>query len=153
MTSIDEQKNNPLHGVSLDQLLAEIVSFYGFEILAEYTRINCFKNRPSIASSLKFLKKTEWAREKIERFYLYTYKNLPKADESEFDIPPRKRLIPLHHKPKAPQKLVLGQAPAPKPRTAKSFSKTPRSDKGPRKTQQNDSSDKQSLDPYANAPR
>ena len=73
MTDIN-YKNNPLHGLSLVQLLTEIVDHYGFEILYAYLNINCFKNNPSIESSVKFLKKTDWAREKVEGFYLYQYK-------------------------------------------------------------------------------
>ena len=55
-----------LHGVSLKQLLTEIVDHYGFEILYAYLNINCFNTKPSIDSSVKFLKKTDWAREKVE---------------------------------------------------------------------------------------
>ena len=86
-----EQKNNPLHGVKLEALLQELVENYSWEILASEINLNCFKTNPSIKSSLKFLRKTEWAREKVERFYLYDYKKLPKPCKSEFDIPPRKR--------------------------------------------------------------
>ena len=113
MTQVDPQLNNPLHGLSLNTLLNEIVEFYGFSILAEYTRVNCFKKNPSIASSLKFLKKTEWAREQLERFYLYEFKNLPQPGEDQFEIPPRKRIIPANQKPRDPKVLVAGEAPRP----------------------------------------
>jgi len=113
MTLENEQLNNPLHGLKLDTLLDELLEQYGFEILAEYTNINCFKNKPSVISSLKFLRKTEWAREKMERFYLYQFKNLPKADDEQYEIPPRLRVIPAHQKPKDPAVLILGQAPPP----------------------------------------
>ena len=113
MTLENEQLNNPLHGLKLDTLLDELLAHYGFEILAEYTSINCFKNKPSVASSLKFLRKTEWAREKMERFYLYEFKNLPKADDEQYEIPPRLRDIPAYQKPKEPAVLILGQAPPP----------------------------------------
>ena len=63
-------KNNPLHGVSAKALLTELVNHYGFNILFAYLNINCFNTNPSIESSLKFLKKTDWAREKVEAFYL-----------------------------------------------------------------------------------
>lgn len=118
MTLENEQLNNPLHGLKLDTLLDELLEHYGFEILAEYTSINCFKNKPSVASSLKFLRKTEWAREKLERFYLYEFKNLPKADDVQYEIPPRLRVIPAHQKPRDPAVLILGQAPAPKIRSS-----------------------------------
>jgi len=52
MTLENEQLNNPLHGLKLDTLLNEVLDHYGWEILAEYTNINCFKNKPSVASSL-----------------------------------------------------------------------------------------------------
>ena len=60
--------NNPLHGLSLKNLLIEMVDHYGFELLFAYLNINCFKTKPSIDSSVKFLKKTDWAREKVEAF-------------------------------------------------------------------------------------
>lgn len=87
-------KNNPLHGVGLKDLLLEIVDHYGFEILFAYLNINCFKVNPSIDSSVKFLKKTVWAREKVEVFYLYEFKNLPSASSEQFLLPPRDRVIP-----------------------------------------------------------
>jgi uncharacterized protein (DUF2132 family) len=65
-----EQPNNPLHGVKLAIIVEELVDHFGWEKLAERVNINCFKNDPSVKSSLKFLRKTEWAREKVERLYL-----------------------------------------------------------------------------------
>jgi uncharacterized protein (DUF2132 family) len=125
MSQENEQLNNPLHGLKLDILLDELVTHYGFDILAEYTRINCFKNNPSIASSLKFLRKTEWAREKLERFYLYDFKNLPEPGEDQFEIPPRQRIIAQHIKPKKPKVLVRGEAII--PLSKESFIETHRS--------------------------
>ncbi len=121
MTDQNPMLNNPLHGLKLETLLEELVSYYGWEILAEYTRIRCFEKNVSMTSSLKFLRKTEWAREKLERFYLYNFKNLPKADDVNFELPPRKRIIPAHQKPRDPVELVLGEAPEPKPRKSNSF--------------------------------
>ncbi len=66
------QKNNPLHGITLEQIVTQLVESYGWEDLAEAVPINCFKSNPSINSSLKFLRKTPWAREKVESFYLYS---------------------------------------------------------------------------------
>lgn len=63
-------KNNPLHGKTLEIILTELVEFYGFEELALYININCFKTNPSIKSSLVFLRKTPWARQKVEQLYL-----------------------------------------------------------------------------------
>ena len=103
-------KNNPLHGVSLKKMLTEIVDHYGFEILFAYLNINCFKNNPSIASSIKFLKKTDWAREKVEVFYLYEFKNLPKASPEQFLLSPRDRIIPDDQTPGEPADLSLEDA-------------------------------------------
>ncbi len=102
--------NNPLHGLGLKSLLVEIVDQYGFEILFAYLNINCFKTNPSIDSSVKFLKKTDWAREKVEAFYLYEYKNLPKASYEQFSLPPRERVIPQDQAPGDPKELSLEDA-------------------------------------------
>ena len=64
------QKNNPLHGKTLEMILTELVEFYGWPQLAYLIRINCFSNDPSIKSSLTFLRKTEWARKKVEELYV-----------------------------------------------------------------------------------
>ena len=66
----DSQRNNPLHGVTLEMILARLVDRYGWEELARTININCFTHEPSIKSSLKFLRKTPWAREKVESLYL-----------------------------------------------------------------------------------
>ncbi len=65
-----QQANNPLHGVKLVDMLEKLVADYGWEKLAIKINVNCFKNDPSIKSSLKFLRKTPWARDKVERLYL-----------------------------------------------------------------------------------
>lgn len=103
-------KNNPLHGVSLKNLLIELVDHYGFEILFAYLNINCFKTKPSIESSVKFLKKTDWAREKVEGFYLYEYKSLPRASSEQFKLPPRDRIIPDNQQVGEPNQLSLEDA-------------------------------------------
>jgi uncharacterized protein (DUF2132 family) len=103
-------KNNPLHGLSLKNLLIEIVDQYGFEILFAYLNINCFKTNPSIDSSVKFLKKIDWARKKVEGFYLYEYKNLPRASYEQFLLPPRDRVVPEDQTPGKPKELSLEDA-------------------------------------------
>jgi len=103
-------KNNPLHGLSLKNLLIELVDHYGFEILYAYLNINCFKTNASIESSIKFLKKTDWAREKVEAFYMYQYKSLPKVSSTQFDIPPRDRVVPEGQQPGEPAELSLEDA-------------------------------------------
>ena len=103
-------KSNPLNGVGLKNLLIEIVDHYGFQILFAYLNINCFKTNPSIESSVKFLKKTDWAREKVEAFYMYEFKNLPKASPEQFALPPRDRIVPGDQTPGTPAELNLEDA-------------------------------------------
>ena len=103
-------KSNPLHGLSLKNMLIELKDHYDFDILFAYLNINCFKTNPSIESSVKFLKKTDWAREKVEAFYLYQYKNLPKASDEQFALAPRDRVIPDGQTPGEPAKLTLEDA-------------------------------------------
>jgi uncharacterized protein (DUF2132 family) len=64
--------NDPLHGVTLEKILISLVEHYGWEELGQRIRIRCFNSDPSIQSSLKFLRKTEWARKKVEDLYLWT---------------------------------------------------------------------------------
>lgn len=70
MATIIKQQNNPLHGITLEMLVTVLFENYGWEGLAERIPVNCFMNDPSIQSSLKFLRKTPWAREKVEQLYL-----------------------------------------------------------------------------------
>jgi uncharacterized protein (DUF2132 family) len=65
------QKNNPLHNITLEQIMNYLVETCGWPYLAEQININCFQNNPTIKSSLTFLRKTPWARTKVESFYLY----------------------------------------------------------------------------------
>lgn len=62
--------NDPLHGISLETLLTTLVNFYGWKQLGNIIKINCFNDNPSINSSLKFLRKTPWARKKVEDLYI-----------------------------------------------------------------------------------
>lgn len=71
----EKQPNNPLHGIKLADILAELVARYGWEKLGMKIAIRCFTHDPSIKSSLKFLRKTPWAREKVERLYLNSIRN------------------------------------------------------------------------------
>ena len=63
--------NNPLHGITLERMLNELVEEFGWDNLADMIRIRCFAYDPSIKSSLKFLRKTPWARQKVEDVYLW----------------------------------------------------------------------------------
>jgi len=69
------QNNNPLHGITLQKILEQLVAYYGFDTLGELIKIKCFTDNPSIKSSLTFLRKTAWARAKVEELYVRT---LPK---------------------------------------------------------------------------
>lgn len=64
------QPNNPLHGVKLEQIINELVAYYGWEHLGSRVSIRCFTHDPSVKSSLKFLRRTPWARAKVEHLYL-----------------------------------------------------------------------------------
>ncbi len=65
-----EQPNNPLHGITLKTIVEELVARKGWAYLAKRVNVRCFQNEPSLKSSLKFLRKTPWAREKVEQLYL-----------------------------------------------------------------------------------
>ena len=67
-----QQSNDPLHGKTLKMILEHLVEFYGWKQLSGHIRINCFSNNPTIKSSLTFLRKTPWAREKVEKLYIET---------------------------------------------------------------------------------
>lgn len=69
----EKQANNPLHGITLQLILEQLVDKYGWEELGSRIRIRCFTHDPSIKSSLTFLRKTPWAREKVERLYIKTF--------------------------------------------------------------------------------
>jgi len=71
-------KNNPLHGITLQKILEQLVAFYGFDTLGELIKIKCFTENPSIKSSLTFLRKTEWARTKVENLYIRSLSKFPK---------------------------------------------------------------------------
>jgi uncharacterized protein (DUF2132 family) len=66
-----EQPNNPLHGVTLEMILQQLVAHYGWAELGQQIEIRCFNSDPSIASSLKFLRRTPWARERVESLYVH----------------------------------------------------------------------------------
>ena len=70
---MSNQVNNPLHGITLQIIVEQLVAFYGFDTLGELIKIKCFTDNPSIKSSLTFLRKTDWARKKVEELYLTNY--------------------------------------------------------------------------------
>lgn len=72
---LEKKSPDPLHGKTLQKILEELIAFYGFDTLGELIKIKCFNENPSLKSSLTFLRKTEWARKKVEELYIDT---LPK---------------------------------------------------------------------------
>ena len=70
MPIMNKQINNPLHGKTLEAILNELVETYGFLELSNLIDINCFKSNPSVKSSLTFLRRTPWARTKVEQLYI-----------------------------------------------------------------------------------
>ena len=70
-TSVKEQPRNPLHGLTLEAIVCELEAYYGWVELGQRIPVRCFTQDPSVKSSLKFLRKTPWAREKVEGLYLF----------------------------------------------------------------------------------
>lgn len=76
---MENQPNNPLHGIKLEKIVTDLQAYYGWEYMGHVIKINCFISNPSIKSSLKFLRRTPWARAKVEAMYLnYLKHNNPK---------------------------------------------------------------------------
>lgn len=74
----NQPSKDPLHGISLQKIVEKLVGFYGFDTLSELINIKCFKDNPSVKSSLTFLRKTDWARQKVEQLYVKTLPKFPK---------------------------------------------------------------------------
>ena len=70
---MQDQKNNPLHGITLEKIITQLEQHYGWEELGNRIQIRCFQSEPSVKSSLKFLRKTPWAREKVEKLFVDTF--------------------------------------------------------------------------------
>jgi len=77
------QPKNPLHGLTLELIVTELVAYYGFEALGEKTGFRCFMHEPSISSSLKFLRRTPWARTKLESLYLFVQREKARAARND----------------------------------------------------------------------
>lgn len=76
------QPHNPLHGITLEQILNELVAHFGWPELGRQVNIRCFTTDPSVPSSLKFLRRTPWAREKVESLYLFMLREQKRAPDS-----------------------------------------------------------------------
>jgi uncharacterized protein (DUF2132 family) len=72
---MEQSSNDPLHGKTLEFIVTELVNYFGWEVLGQHIPINCFNSNPSIKSSLTFLRKTPWARTKVEHLYIRMIKN------------------------------------------------------------------------------
>ncbi len=82
------QIRNPLHGLTLEAIVSALVAYYGWPGLAERIPVRCFASDPSIASSLKFLRKTPWARDKVEGLYLFMLRETRRGGVSPSQAPP-----------------------------------------------------------------
>ena len=90
---VKTQRNNPLHGLTLEMILTSLVSHFGWRDLAERIPVRCFSSDPSMSSSLKFLRKTPWARDKVESLYAFMLRDIARnkseltsdSDESTID--------------------------------------------------------------------
>ena len=90
-----QYKNHPLNGLGLKALLNLLVDHYGWDTLDQQININCFRSMPSVASSYKFLHRTQWAREKVEAFYLYKFMQYPRPTDEQHKFSPREREVDL----------------------------------------------------------
>ena len=84
----DQQAGNPLHGVTLEAIVIALVGHYGWEELGQRIAIRCFQSEPSVASSLKFLRKTPWARDKVESLYLFMLREIRRNSPTVHNFPP-----------------------------------------------------------------
>lgn len=105
--SVEEQQNNPLHGLSVEAMLTELVEFYGWAVLDAAIDLKCLRIRPTIPSCLVFLRKAEWARNRMEEFYLYRFKQMPAPSETQLELKPRERGFPDGILPKDPEALTV----------------------------------------------
>lgn len=101
-----KKPSNPLFGLKMDTLLSEISDHYGWECLSETLNIERFKFHTGLKSTIKFLRNNEWAKEKVENFYLYQYKNLPWPDDKQLSMPPRDRALLAEPKQAEPKEIT-----------------------------------------------
>lgn len=82
------QQADPLHGVTLEAMVTALAAHYGWEKLGQQINIRCFTSEPSVASSLKFLRKTRWARDKVESLYLFMLREIRRSSPPVHNFPP-----------------------------------------------------------------
>ncbi len=81
MPHTTEQLRNPLHGKTLEAIVTELADYFGWDELGARINIRCFTHEPSVGSSLKFLRKTPWARDKVESLYLFMLRDMRRAEQ------------------------------------------------------------------------
>lgn len=84
------QLGNPLHGVTLEAIVTSLSTHYGWDELGRRIPIRCFQSEPSVASSLKFLRKTPWARDRVEGLYLFMLRDIKRTRPTVHNFPPAK---------------------------------------------------------------
>jgi uncharacterized protein (DUF2132 family) len=82
MSDTPAQPKNPLHGMTLEKIVTALADYYGWEGLGERIPLRCFTHDPSVSSSLKFLRKTPWARHKVERLYLFMLRDMRRTERN-----------------------------------------------------------------------
>ena len=88
------QLGNPLHGVTLEAIVTALFEHYGWDALGQRIPIRCFQSEPSVASSLKFLRKTPWARDKVEGLYLFMLRETKRNSPTVHNFPPPRTRTP-----------------------------------------------------------
>ncbi len=91
MTKESGQAGDPLHGVTLEVMVTALSAHYGWDGLGQRINIRCFTSEPSVPSSLKFLRKTPWAREKVEGLYLFMQREIRRAGPTVHNFPPPRK--------------------------------------------------------------
>ncbi len=86
--TLPTQAANPLHGVTLETIVTALAAHYGWAELGQRVAIRCFQSDPSVASSLKFLRKTPWARDKVESLYLFMLREVKRSSPTVHNFPP-----------------------------------------------------------------
>ncbi len=84
----DAQLGNPLHGVTLEAVVTALSAHYGWDELGRRIAVRCFQSEPSVASSLKFLRRTPWARDKVESLYLFMLRDIKRSSPTVHNFPP-----------------------------------------------------------------
>jgi uncharacterized protein (DUF2132 family) len=82
MSDTPAQPKNPLHGMTLEKIVTALADYYGWEGLGERIPVRCFTHDPSVSSSLKFLRKTPWARDKVESLYLFMLRDMRRTERN-----------------------------------------------------------------------